>query len=548
MARAEAERLTEPSAPASPSRPAGTPAPAPRQLRVVIGLLALAGGVMLYQTGPLVPDVVQFTFTSNLLESLGLFYVVYLVELCLLGIVLLALARRLSRGDASARVTASMVCGALGLSYLLQEHRADTENSVMVLSLVVAAVLAVAPATRAWFAAADDRPAPAPVIAARSVAAAMAVALGVLGLAALPAMSLSGVLSLVGAGLCIGGVLIARSLRGVRAGDPDARTLLSSVMVGEVVLLGMARAEAPAVEALVVPMALGGAVVALLWLAPSSRVHFSRVPAVPLRRPRSSASRHDAPAEPPAPALPEPVMSEPAPEPEPRPAPEPEPEPDLPEPALPEPVMSEPEPAPAQPEPEPSQPEPEPEPAPALQTAFHVEVGIVPGSRLAKTSDLQLVYDQESWFPEPAAGEHVSGAYLVLMLLHGEGGPGDRVFEGTSSLLITDQRLAGVCPKGLRNHQGPDPTPGPVIPWAVPLELLSEPTTATSRSGTYLSMSVAGHGGSRVLLAKPRIVRDVSFVPVDIGQLARDVKRAWRPARPALSPSTPARVASPTSA
>ncbi|MDQ4090771.1 MAG: hypothetical protein M3163_10805, partial [Actinomycetota bacterium] len=268
------------------------------------------------------------------------------------------------------------------------------------------------------------------------------------------------------------------------------------------------------VEALVVPMALAGAVVALLWLAPSSRVHFSRDATAPMLLPRSSAPPDDAPAEP----VVAPQVSEPAVPPE-----------------------------PAEPASEPVLPEREPEPAPALQTAFHVEVGIVPGSRLAKTSDLQLVYDQESWFPQPAADEHVIGAYLVLMLLHGEGGPCDRIFEGTSSLLITDQRLAGVCPKGLRNERAPDPTPGPVIPWAVPLELLSQPTTATSRSGTYLSMSVAGHGGSRILLARPRIVREASFMPVDLAQLARDVRRARRPARPALSPSAPARVASPTS-
>jgi hypothetical protein len=144
MARAVVERPTERGTPLGETHDRTPP-----ELWVVVGLLALAGSVMVYQTVPLIPEVLGFTFRP--FEALGLFYVVYLVELALLGGVLLALANRLYRREESARLTAAVLCGAVGSSYLLQAHRADTENSVMILALITGGVLALAPSIRAWF-------------------------------------------------------------------------------------------------------------------------------------------------------------------------------------------------------------------------------------------------------------------------------------------------------------------------------------------------------------------------------------------------------------
>ena len=543
------------------NRPA---APVPRELWVVIGLLVAAGGVMLYQTLPLIPDVVDFTFDASPFKSLGLFFVAYLLELAFLGVLLVGLAYRLYLGDPNARLTAAVVCGALGVSYVLQEHRADTENWEMLLVLLIAAILAVAPASRAWAAARADQSEPSPVNAAVAISAAMGAGLGLLGLSLLAATPVDRAFGLIGAGLCIGGVVLFRCLGGVRAGDVEARHLLSGLMVGYVVLLLLARVEASAAQALIVPITLAGAVVALIWFPPASQIHFGlhatdAAPAAAPVRPARAAPPAPAPpvvvppVEPPAPAprrrTPSPpVRPAAATVPAPTPAPRPQPARPVPVPPVKQPVPAVPAPAPAPPV---ARPAPLPvravsvppvehrppvlaAPPPAAQTAFHAVVGVVAGSRMAKSSALQLMYDQQSWFPAPAPEERVLGAYLVLMLLHGEGGPRDRIFEGTSSLLISDRRLAGVCPKGA-GRQGPlDSTRGPVIPWSVPFDELSEATTATSRSGTYLAMTVSGRSGSRILLAKPKIVRAGSFVPVDVAQLARDLtrgRRAWAPAR-----------------
>ena len=541
------------------NRPA---APVPRELWLVIGLLAAAGGLMLYQTVPLIPDVVDFTFDASPFQSLGLFFVAYLLELALLGVLLLALAYGLYRGDPNARLTAAVVCGALGVSYLLQEHRADTENWEMVLALAIAAILAMAPAARAWAAAQTGQSEPAPVTAALAISSVMGVALGILGLSLLAATPVDGAFGLIGAGLCLGGIVLFRSLGGIRAGDVEARHLLSGLMVGYVMLLLLARFEASAAQALIVPITLAGAVVALLWFPPASQLHFGlhatevALPATPA--PAAPAAAHARPV-PVPPVAPAPVATPPPS----RPVPVPPVERPAPAPAAPAAAHARPVPPvvpapltapvraaslpPVHPAPPPvaTPPPTRPVPLPAVerpapvaaprpgQTAFHAVVGVVAGSRMAKSSALQLMYDQQSWFPAPGPGERVLGAYLVLMLLHGKGGPRDRIFEGTSSVLISDRRLAGVCPKGTGRHGALDSTRGPVIPWSVPFEELSEAETATSRSGTYLSMGVSGQSGSRILLAKPRIVREGSFVPVDIAQLARDLTRGRRAGSPA---------------
>ena len=350
----------------------------------------------------------------------------------------------------------------------------------MGLAVVIAAFLATAPVARARAAVRGGHSAPTTVTATLAISSVTGVALAMLGLGLAAATPVDGVFGLIGAGLCIAGIVAFRCLRGIRAGDVGARRLLSGAMVGYFVLLVLARSQATAAEALIVPIILAGAVIALLWFPPASRIHF---------------------------AFPSTVHAAPQPAPQPVTVAEPTP------------------PAPA-PVPVPVPPVPVPQPA---RTAFHVVVGVVAGSTTAKSSSLQLVYEQQSWFPVPAPDEEVLGAYLVLMLAHGKGGPRDRYFEGTSSLVITDRRLAGVCPRGTGPHGALDSVAGPVIPWSVPRDELSEAIAAASQSGPYLALRVSVPEGARILLAKPRIAQDGGFLPVDIAQLARDLApgRRW---------------------
>lgn len=469
---------------------AGRPeAPLPPELWAVIGLISLAGAMLLYQTVPVLPDVVEYVFSADSFKNLGLFFAVFFVEIALLGIILLALAYALYCGDASARLTATVLCAALGVSYLLQEQdRTNLENWVLYLSLAIAGVLVLAPATREWFATAKRAvPEPTTVAAARSISSVMAVALGMIGLGILPAASFEGIYLLIGGGLCAVSVVLFRKLGDVRAGDADARTLVSALMVGYVVLLLMTRSEASA-DTLIVPVALAAAVVGLLWLPAASQLHFGGEP-VNLALPGGlSALLRAVPAGGPGSA----PQSSPG--------------------AAFRPAAS--------------------TPSRRAPTVFHDVVGVVAGARTARSSRLQLDFDQESWFPSPPAGERVRGAYLVSMaLVESSTDADDKVFQGTSTLLVTDQRLAGVCPKGTSQHGRLDAASGPVVVWSVPLEEVSDPVEGTSSSGSYLSLARVGHQRPWLLLAKPRAVDGDAFVPVDISRLAA-VLRARRPAPP----------------
>lgn len=471
-------------------------APVPPELWAVIGLISLAGAMLLYQTVPALPDIVEFVFSSNPFKTLGLFFAVFLIEIALLGIILLALAYALYCGDASARITAMVLCAALGVSFLLQQpERTNVENWVMFLSLAITGVLALAPATRDWFASARRAlPEPTTVAAARSISSVMAVALGMIALGILPAASYEGIFLLVGGGLCAVSVVILRKQGGLRAGDADARTLVSALMVGYIVLLLITRSEASA-DTLVVPMALAAAVVGLLWLPAASQVHFGGDPANVAMLGALSARLRMAPAGGVA-----------APPPSPRVAPT--------------------RPAPAS----------LASPGPAV---FHDVVGVVAGARTARSSRLLLDYDQESWFPSPLASERVRGAYLVSMvLLDSSGDAEDKVFQGTSTLLVTDHRLAGICPKGTSRHGRLDAASGPVIVWSVPLEEVSDPAEGTSASGAYLTLARFGQQRPWILLARPRAAEGDGFVPVDISRLAAAV-RARRPAPPVATVPPP---------
>lgn len=159
-------------------------------------------------------------------------------------------------------------------------------------------------------------------------------------------------------------------------------------------------------------------------------------------------------------------------------------------------------------------------------------LGIVAGAALARSNKLHLSYDQESWFPLPNQDEHVIGAYVATVLLMDPmGRPDDRVFQGSSTVLVTADRPAGVCPKGAGRIGPLHSTTGPVVAWQIPLDSLDPPVEASSSSGRYVSMSRTGDSTPWILIAKPRVVRDGRFQPVDVSELARSIPPPPIPAR-----------------
>ena len=130
--------------------------------------------------------------------------------------------------------------------------------------------------------------------------------------------------------------------------------------------------------------------------------------------------------------------------------------------------------------------------------------------------------------PEP--GEQVHGALLVTMVMvDDDPGSGARhVFQGSSTLLVTDRRLAGVCPKGSSAFGTLDAKSGPVVLWSVPVDCLDRVAPGSSSSGPHVSVGRVGGPSSWLLLARPRIADAGSFRPAEMDELLDLVLRVVR--------------------
>jgi hypothetical protein len=145
----------------------------------------------------------------------------------------------------------------------------------------------------------------------------------------------------------------------------------------------------------------------------------------------------------------------------------------------------------------------------------------------AHSVELDMTYDQQSWFATPHPDEHVHGALLVAMLMVDEApGSSEPVFQGTSTLLVTDRRLAGVCPKGASSYGALDAHDGPVVLWSVPVASLDRVELGSSSTGPHLAVGRVAGPSSWLLLAKPRIPEAGSFRPAEMAELLDVVSRA----------------------
>ena len=161
---------------------------------------------------------------------------------------------------------------------------------------------------------------------------------------------------------------------------------------------------------------------------------------------------------------------------------------------------------------------------------FHEAVGVAQDTTTARSAQLELTYDQQSWFAVPEPGEQVHGALLVTMLMVDDdpGSAAHPVFQGSSTLLVTDRRLAGVCPKGSSAFGPLDARNGPVVLWSVPVGSLDRVALGSSSSGPHLSIGRVGGPSSWLLLARPRLAEAGAFRPADMDELLDLVRRAVR--------------------
>lgn len=149
-----------------------------------------------------------------------------------------------------------------------------------------------------------------------------------------------------------------------------------------------------------------------------------------------------------------------------------------------------------------------------------------PGRR-GTSPALGVAYDVASWFPVADPGEASRAAYVLsVVLLDGSDRPRDFVVRGKSTLLLTDQRLVGVCPEG-ESSQGPfRAETGNVAVWAMALDDMSPATVARSAATEHVIIRSRETHKPWLLLAKPQQVVNGALRPVGLHDMVDLVNHA----------------------
>lgn len=140
--------------------------------------------------------------------------------------------------------------------------------------------------------------------------------------------------------------------------------------------------------------------------------------------------------------------------------------------------------------------------------------------RRALSPALGITYDLSSWFPVPRSGEAPRAAFVLsVVLLDGSEQPTDFAVRGKSTLLLTSQRMVGVCPQG-DSASGPfRAETGNVAVWTMSLEDMDQVTVARSAASEHAIVRSRQTRLPWLLLAKPRIVVDGALQPVEIHRM-----------------------------
>lgn len=128
-------------------------------------------------------------------------------------------------------------------------------------------------------------------------------------------------------------------------------------------------------------------------------------------------------------------------------------------------------------------------------------------ARRGTSPALGVAYDLASWFPMPEPEEARRAAYVLsVVLLDGSERPRDFAVRGKSTLLVTNQRLVGVCPEG-ESVQGPfRAETGNVAVWTMALDDIGPATVARSAATEHAIIRSRQTNQPWLLLAKPQQV------------------------------------------
>lgn len=138
-------------------------------------------------------------------------------------------------------------------------------------------------------------------------------------------------------------------------------------------------------------------------------------------------------------------------------------------------------------------------------------------ARRGNSTALGVAYDLSSWFPIPDDTEAAKAAYVLsVVLLDGSERPTDFAVRGKSTLLVTNQRLVGVCPEGESVRGAFRAETGNVAVWTMALDDIGPATVARSAATEHAIIRSRETSQPWLLLAKPRQVVQGALHPVGL--------------------------------
>jgi hypothetical protein len=215
--------------------------PHPLELAVVIGLFAMAGGLILGWALWAILQVIPEMTESDLGRALGFIVLFALIVSAEVGAALLAIAYMLHRHSRAGRVLAYVVLGLIFTSVLLGGESSGWYLFAMLLTGGGVVVLALAPAVRDVFTGPDapETEQPTSVVVARAIAAAWVADSVILGSVYFFVGSFVegkyAAYGLIGGGIAFGAYVVYRRLA---VADPQAR-VFASVVAGIGIVLGL---------------------------------------------------------------------------------------------------------------------------------------------------------------------------------------------------------------------------------------------------------------------------------------------------------------------
>ena len=254
----------------------GLPSPLnaiPLELLGLCALMAAAGLLTLWPAIRILPDIVRAIGAGGFARTFGLLLLTFWVLLALFGLALVYLSWRLAHADRVARGLSYILLGGLAAAILIGREHPGSLVVVMLVCLASLAILAGAPAVRAFFAAADapDGAQPTSVVIARTLIAVWSGVLIAIGAMFLPLGDLGDRFVPIGLLLIALGAGAWYVSGRIATGDPTARLIISA---GAAVYLVLVLVLGERDASTIVPLAMAGGIVWNLWIPQESQRYF----------------------------------------------------------------------------------------------------------------------------------------------------------------------------------------------------------------------------------------------------------------------------------